>query len=258
MAFPWVITHTGVPPAALFGNTRGDGTPIVINQSTSIAYYLKDGVVTAFSSGGGGTGTVTSVGATAPVAGFTISGSPITTAGTFVFTLANDLAAVEGLSATGLVRRTATDVWSAGTLVTLAEMANLATKHYIGRTSSGTGVPEAVPAATTMRADLGEKVSTLTDGATISLDATLSNSFRVTLGGNRTLSNPTGLIDGQMFLIRVIQDATGTRTLTLGSKYRVPSGVFVLSTAASSKDLMACQYDSTDDTIWVVLNKAFQ
>ena len=46
--------------------------------------------------GGGGSGTVTIVAATAPAAGFDIAGSPITTSGTFVFTLDNDLAAVEG------------------------------------------------------------------------------------------------------------------------------------------------------------------
>jgi len=58
------------------------------------------------------TGTVTSVSATAPAAGFDIAGSPITTSGTFVFTLDNDLAGVEGLSGTGFAVRTATDTWT--------------------------------------------------------------------------------------------------------------------------------------------------
>lgn len=61
-------------------------------------------------------GTVTSVGATAPTAGFTISGSPINTSGTFVFTLANDLAALEGLSGTGFPARTGTDAYSLRTI----------------------------------------------------------------------------------------------------------------------------------------------
>ena len=38
------------------------------------------------------------------------------------FALANDLAAVEGLATTGLVRRTAADTWSAGTLVGLRDL----------------------------------------------------------------------------------------------------------------------------------------
>ena len=61
-------------------------------------------------------GTVTSVAATAPAAGITISGSPITTSGTFTFALANDLAAVEGLSTNGIATRTATDTWATRTM----------------------------------------------------------------------------------------------------------------------------------------------
>ena len=57
-------------------------------------------------------GTVTSVAATAPAAGFTISGSPITSSGTLTFALANDLSGVESLSGTGLAARTAVDTWT--------------------------------------------------------------------------------------------------------------------------------------------------
>ncbi len=60
----------------------------------------------------GGSGTVTSVAATAPTAGFTITGSPITSSGTFVFALANDLAAIEALATTGIAVRTAAETWT--------------------------------------------------------------------------------------------------------------------------------------------------
>ena len=63
-----------------------------------------------------GSGTVTSVAAAAPAAGLTISGSPITSAGTLTFALANDLAAVEGLATTGLAIRTAADTWATRTI----------------------------------------------------------------------------------------------------------------------------------------------
>lgn len=55
---------------------------------------------------------VMSIGATAPAAGLTITGSPVTSSGTFTFALANDLAAVEGIATTGLAVRTAADTWA--------------------------------------------------------------------------------------------------------------------------------------------------
>lgn len=63
----------------------------------------------------------------------------------------------------------------------------------------------------------------LTDGATIATNAALSTTFDVTLGGDRTLSNPTNPVDGHRVLWRIRQDNTGTRTLTLGSAFRIPS-----------------------------------
>lgn len=101
-------------------------------------------------------------------------------------------------------------------------------------------------------------VVVLTDGATIALDAALSDNFRVVLGGNRTLGNPTNLTDGQTFNIRIHQDATGGRTLAYASKWKFAGGTApALSTAASARDFLSCQYDATDDTINAVLNKAF-
>lgn len=55
-----------------------------------------------------------------PAAGLTITNGD-GVAGNPTLALANDLAAVEGLTSTGIVRRTATDTWSAGTTVSIAE-----------------------------------------------------------------------------------------------------------------------------------------
>lgn len=62
--------------------------------------------------GGGGSGTVTSVNITAPAAGITASGGPITTSGSITLSLADDLAAVEALSGTGISTRTAANTWA--------------------------------------------------------------------------------------------------------------------------------------------------
>jgi hypothetical protein len=86
----------------------------------------------------------------------------------------------------------------------------------------------------------------LTDGATISVDASLSNNFSVTLGGNRTLANPTNLTSGMVLNFFIDQDATGSRTLSFGSAYKFPGGAApALSTAANAKDLLSCIYDGS-------------
>lgn len=59
---------------------------------------------------------VTSVNITAPAAGITAAGGPVTTTGSITLALANDLAAVEGLATTGLAVRTGTDSWTTRTI----------------------------------------------------------------------------------------------------------------------------------------------
>ena len=65
---------------------------------------------------------------------------------------------------------------------------------------------------------------TLSDGAAITLDLSVGNNFSVTLGGNRTLSNPTNETVGQCGFIIVRQDGTGGRTLAFGSEYKFIGG----------------------------------
>lgn len=87
---------------------------------------------------------------------------------------------------------------------------------------------------------------TLTDAATITVDASLSNVFSVTLGGNRTLGNPTNLISGGTYIIHIDQDGTPPRTLAYDTLYKFPGGTTpVLSTTANAKDTLTCIYDGT-------------
>lgn len=80
-------------------------------------------------------------------------------------------------------------------------------------------------------------ISTLTDGATITPNFALANNFTVTLGGNRTLANPSNLTAGQSGSIFIVQDATGSRTLAYGTQYDFIGGTApTLSTAANSVD----------------------
>ena len=80
-------------------------------------------------------------------------------------------------------------------------------------------------------------ISTLTDGATITPNFALANNFTVTLGGNRTLANPTNLTAGQSGSIFIVQDGTGGRTLAYGSQYDFIGGTApTLSVGANSVD----------------------
>ena len=83
-------------------------------------------------------------------------------------------------------------------------------------------------------------ITTLTDGATITPDFALNNSFTVTLGGNRTLANPTNLVAGQSGVIIINQDGTGGRTLAYGTYWDFSGGTApTLTTTASAVDMIA-------------------
>lgn len=82
------------------------------------------------------------------------------------------------------------------------------------------------------------KTTTLTDAASIAWDLSAGNIATVTLGGNRTLANPTQLAVGT-YVLKVIQDGTGSRTLAYGNNFKWPSATApTLSTAASAVDIL--------------------
>lgn len=97
-------------------------------------------------------------------------------------------------------------------------------------------------------------VVALTDGATISVNAALGNVFTVTLGGNRTLANPTNPADGQMIRLLVTQDATGTRTLSYGAAFEFSTGLPqpTLSTTAGLTDVLGFAYSAAKSK-WLLL-----
>jgi hypothetical protein len=94
----------------------------------------------------------------------------------------------------------------------------------------------------------------LTDAATIATDASLGNHFRVTLGGNRTLGNPTNPTDGQKVMWELIQDGSGTRTITLDTNFAFGTDItaVTLTTAASKRDFLGAVYNSTAGKWYVI------
>ena len=96
-------------------------------------------------------------------------------------------------------------------------------------------------------------VTALTDGATITPNFANSNNFSVTLGGNRTLANPTNITAGQSGIIVITQDSTGSRTLSYGSYWKFAGGTApTLTTTANAVDVLA-YYANTTTTITATL-----
>ena len=89
-------------------------------------------------------------------------------------------------------------------------------------------------------------VVNLTDAATIAVDASQGNDFRVTISGNRTLGNPSNPADGQKIVLHVTQGTGGGFTLSYGSGYEFSTGLPqpTLSTTAGDTDLLAFVYNA--------------
>lgn len=99
----------------------------------------------------------------------------------------------------------------------------------------------------------------LTDAATVTPNFAANSDFEWTIGGNRTLANPTNAVAGQKGKIKIVQDGTGTRVVTYGANWRFPGGSAaggVLSVAANAVDVIDYEVGS-DGKVYGVLGKAF-
>lgn len=120
-----------------------------------------------------------------------------------------------------------TDVVSAIASITLSNIAQLATAQSFSAAQRGT-------------------VSALTDGSTITADFAVANNFSLTIGGNRTLANPSNLTAGQHGVIVITQDGTGSRTLAYGSYWKFSTGTApTLTTTASAVDVLVYYVESS-------------
>jgi hypothetical protein len=105
-----------------------------------------------------------------------------------------------------------------------------------GSGNVGIGTASPVKRLTISGASNGN-ITTLTDAATITPNLDSSDMFTVTLGGNRTLANPSNIDAGQTGSIFIVQDGTGSRTLAWGSYWDFAGGTApTLSTAAGAVD----------------------
>jgi hypothetical protein len=120
-------------------------------------------------------------------------------------------------------------------------------------------LPTGKPASKYLGADgnfqgnIASAVFNLTDAATIAVDATKGNLFRVTLGGDRMLGNPTGAKDGQLLRFEFKQDGTGGRKITFDTKIKRPANVpnVALTAYPAAIDVVQMLYNSTEDIFYL-------
>lgn len=104
-------------------------------------------------------------------------------------------------------------------------------------TAAANGSAAQTDTAQTFTAGQRGEITTLTSGSTVTPDFADSNNFTLTLGTNVTLANPSNLTAGQSGSIFLVQDGTGSRTLSFGTYWDFAGGTApTISTAASSVD----------------------
>ena len=95
-------------------------------------------------------------------------------------------------------------------------------------------------------AKLNYSETTLTDGSTITWNAETQDVAKVTLGGNRTIGAASSATTGQFISLLVIQDGTGSRTLTWNAAYEFAADTApTLTTTAAKGDLFVFRYNGS-------------
>ena len=234
-----VVAIDPVPP----GGTTGQ----VLTKKTDADYDVDWSTV----GGGGGSGTVTSVAMTTPT-GLTVSGSPITSSGTFAVTYTSGYSIPTTASQTNWDSAyTQRLQWDGGSTNLVAAT---------GRTSLGLGTAATMTGPTgtivgtsdtqtlTNKTFTGYTETVVTANTTTAYTINIANGTvqKLTLTGNCTYTFPTATA-GQSFLLYQLQDATGGRTVTWPAAVKWPSGTSpTLTSTASKADVFAFTADGTN------------
>ena len=86
--------------------------------------------------------------------------------------------------------------------------------------------------------------ATLTDASTVTWNSLTSPVAKVTLGGNRTIAAASGAVAGTFASLLIIQDGTGSRTVTWNAAYEFAANTApTLTTTANLGDLFVFRYN---------------
>ena len=136
--------------------------------------------------------------------------------------------------------------------VNFAELTNSATGNDVGLAVDGTDTNVGLSLSTkgSGKFKFNDAAyfpeATLTDASTIAWDTQASPVAKVTLTDNRTLGAGTNAVAGQFVSLLVIQDGTGSRTLSFNAVYEFTEDTApTLTTTASKGDLFVFRYNGS-------------
>ena len=251
--------HVSVSSFTVTGNTTIGGSLVgasaTFDDHVSVSSFAVTGIT---SIGGSLVGTSATFGDhvsadTLAVTGITsIGGSLVGTSATF-----GDHVSVSSMTVTGNVTASqyfggggnltgvqatsaalATNVSGGYAVLTSAQISNnvsIGGGLYVN-TSLGVGVASPLGQVHISKNAIADIVS-LTDAASVSISFANGQNFHLTLAGNRTLANPDTCVPGQVGSIFIVQDGTGSRTLSYAANWEFPAATApTLSTSAAACD----------------------
>ena len=205
------------------------GTSATFGDHVSVSSFAATGIVSV---GGSLVGTSATFGDHVSVSSMAVTGN--VTAANFYGGGAN----LTGVQATSAAL--ATNVSGGYAVLTSAQIrgdVSVGGVLFVNATA-GIGVGVAAPLAQVHIAQnaIADIVS-LTDGTSVSISFQNGQNFSLTLAGNRTLESPNHSVPGQVGSIFLVQDGTGSRTLSYGANWEFSAASApTLSTSAAAVD----------------------
>lgn len=91
-------------------------------------------------------------------------------------------------------------------------------------------------------------------GGVASIDALNADRFFINADANFTLANPANPTNGQQIVVEILQDATGSRTITLGTAFGLGTDItaVTLTTTANKRDFLTFIYNAAAAKWFVV------
>jgi hypothetical protein len=170
--------------------------------------------------------------------------------GTAVTSTAAELNLLDGVTATtselNYVDTTAGTVAASKAVVVDSNKDTSGIRNLTITGTLNSGTPALLATAQEFTATQNFNETTLTDASTIAWDASANQVTKVTLTANRTLGAATNQVQGGVYILTLIQDGTGSRTITFNSIYKFSSSVPTLSTSASARDILVFLSDGTN------------